>query len=438
MSQPESPSQATPQARSEATIGRYDFVVPSLIRFGEGRVVDVGEVAKLYGQRAWIVGGCRSFRDSSTRESIEASLRTAGIGFEIVATTCGEPTVDQVASVLASLPWGFRPADPHGIVMVAVGGGSTIDLAKAVAALATNMPDDVDENRRTLSDFDAIVVDHLEGVGRGFPIQHWPLPLVALPTTAGTGAEATRNAVLSCPRRRFKKSMRSPMMVPRAVIVDPELSASCDRATIAAAGLDCITQLIESFICRLKQPLPRSLVLESLPRAVQALPTLLKAASVDAAGPAGSSAEVRAARSAMSHAALVSGIALTNSGLGMAHGVAAALGIECGTPHGVACALLLPVALRVNCQAAQADLAILERAIDSTASADDGTAAEALVKRIESLCREAGGPQKLAEIGLQRERIQWLAENSHGASMRGNPVQLRTEELQMILAEMFA
>ena len=140
----------------------------------------------------------------------------------------------------------------------------------------------------------------------------------------------------------------------------------------------------------------------------------------------------------MSHAALVSGIALTNSGLGMAHGVAAALGIECGTPHGVACALLLPVALRVNCQVAQADLAILERAIDSTTSADDGTAAESFVKRIESLCREAGGPQKLAEIGFKRERIQWLAENSHGLSMRGNPVQLTTEELRLILAERFA
>ncbi len=438
MNQPQTSSRATPQARSAATIGPYDFVIPSLIRFGEGRVVDVGEVVKLYGQRAWIVGGGRSFRDSSTRASIEASLQAAGIGWESVATTSGEPTVDQVASVLASLPQGFHPAEPHGIVVVAVGGGSTIDLAKAVAALATNMPDDVGRNWRTFSDFDAIVVDHLEGVGRGFSIRHWPLPLVALPTTAGTGAEATRNAVLSCPRRRFKKSIRSPMMVPRAVIIDPELTASCDRVTIAAAGLDCITQLIESFICRYKQPLPRSLVLESLPRAVQALPTLLRAASLDAAGPAGSSAEVRAARSAMSHAALVSGIALTNSGLGMAHGVAAALGIECGTPHGVACALLLPVALRVNCQVAQADLAILERAIDSTTSADDGTAAESFVKRIESLCREAGGPQKLAEIGFKRERIQWLAENSHGLSMRGNPVQLTTEELRLILAERFA
>ncbi|NBT13628.1 MAG: iron-containing alcohol dehydrogenase, partial [Planctomycetia bacterium] len=172
---------------------------------------------------------------------------------------------------------------------------------------------------------------HLEGVGQR-TIGRWPLPVVAVPTTAGTGAEATRNAVIACPRRRFKKSMRSPLMVPRAAVIDAELGVDCDHATTAAAGLDAITQLIESFVCRFARPVPRALVLDALPRALAALPrALADRADVDA-------------RAALAHAAFLSGVALANSGLGMAHGVAAALGIECGTPHGLACAVMLPTA----------------------------------------------------------------------------------------------
>jgi alcohol dehydrogenase class IV len=215
--------------------------------------------------------------------------------------------------------------------------------------------------------------------------------------------------------------MRSPLMVPRAVIIDPALGAGCARATTAAAGLDAITQLIESFICRFARPVPRALVLDALPRALEALPRLL-------ADP-----DDLHARAAMSHAAFVSGVALTNSGLGMAHGVAAALGIECGTPHGVACALMLPVALRVNAAAAGHDLAALERAVDPAAVGDDGTCAAAFVGRIERLCREAGVPERLAELGLARDRIAWLADNSGGASMRGNPVELDPARLRPIL-----
>ena len=118
----------------------------------------------------------------------------------------------------------------------------------------------------------------------------------------------------------------------------------------------------------------------------------------------------------------------------MAHGVAAALGIECGTPHGLACALMLPVAMRVNASVAERDLATLERAVDPEASdADDATLAKAFVRRIERLCREAGVPQRLADVGLARDRIAWLAENSGGASMRGNPVELDPRRLEAIL-----
>ena len=409
---------------SVAPVAAYDFVVPPLIRFGAGRIAEIGDVVGLWGRRAWIVGGGRSLTASGAQQRIDASFSAAGIASEVIATTEGEPTVDQVAAILARLPRGDRT----GVVVVAVGGGATIDLAKAVAALATNMPDTTTPDH---GQFDSLVVDHLEGVGRGLTIKHWPLPLVAVPTTAGPGAEATRNAVISCPRRRFKKSMRSPMMVPRAAIVDPVLTESCDRSTVAASGLDCITQLIESFVCRFSQPLPRSLVMEALPRAFDSLPRLL------AADRAAFPAEQRAAdRGAMSHAALLSGIALTNSGLGMAHGVAAALGVACGMPHGMACALMLPVAVRVNREAARDDFALLEQLIAPDASRDTAMAADAFVARIERLCREAGGPQRLSEAGVAADRIDWLAENSGGMSMRGNPVHLGVAELRSVLAAM--
>ena len=390
----------------------YDLALPPIVRFGVGRVAEIGAVVGLLGHRAWLVGGRRSLLDSPARPGLEASLDAAGIEHRVIATTDGEPTVLQVATALAGVPSGSHA----GTVVVAVGGGAAIDLAKAVAALATNC----DLARATAHDLEAVVTDHLEGVGTR-SITRWPLPVVAIPTTAGTGAEATRNAVISSPRRRFKKSMRSPLMVPRAVIIDPALGAGCARATTAAAGLDAITQLIESFICRFARPVPRALVLDALPRALEALPRLL-------ADP-----DDLHARAAMSHAAFVSGVALTNSGLGMAHGVAAALGIECGTPHGVACALMLPVALRVNAAAAGRDLAVLERAVDPAAAGDDGTCAAVFVARIERLCREAGVPERLAELGLARDRIAWLADNSGGASMRGNPVELDPARLRPIL-----
>jgi len=215
--------------------------------------------------------------------------------------------------------------------------------------------------------------------------------------------------------------MRSPLMVPVAAIVDPALTVSCDRPTTAASGLDCITQLVESFICRFRQPLPRALVREALPRALAALPRVL-------ANPAD-----LAARGDMSHAALVSGMALTNSGLGMAHGVAAALGIECGTPHGVACGLMLPLAVATNRPACRDEFAILERAIDARAAADPDAAADAFVRRIDQLCSVAGIPRRLSEVGLDRGRLHWLAENSGGASMRGNPVSLDPAALFPIL-----
>lgn len=409
-----------------APLDAYEFAAPPLIRFGAGASGATGGIAAAWGRQAWIVGGGRSLAASGAADGVLGSLTAAGVEQRLVASSRGEPTIDQVAEALAAV----ADIPREGVVVVAVGGGATIDLAKAIAALATNVPSSVAAGGG--ASLDAAIVDHLEGVGRGLALCHWPLPVIAIPTTAGTGAEATRNAVIACPRRRFKKSLRSPMLVPRAAVVDPDLTASCPRETLAASGLDCITQLIEAFVCRFAKPLPRCLVLEALPRAMAALPRLL---DPDAAAADDDDASGRAAdRAAMSHAALLSGLALANSGLGLAHGVAAALGAAHGTPHGVACAVMLPVAVRANRPVAAADFAALERAIDPTAAADDAAAADAFVDRIARLCQAAGTPRRLTALGVTADDLDWLAEHSGGSSMRGNPVQLTPAELRAILA----
>jgi alcohol dehydrogenase class IV len=298
-----------------------------------------------------------------------------------------------------------------GDFVLAIGGGSAIDLAKAVAALATNPAGDT-------------VRDFLEGVGRGLQIANPPLPVVAVPTTAGTGSEATKNAVISSYDPHFKKSLRSDLMIPRLVLVDPELTIGLPPATTAQTGLDAITQLVESYISRRARPIPQALALAALPAAVAALPVAVRDGSD------------RPAREAMAHAALISGICLANSGLGMAHGVAAALGVHCRMAHGLACAVMLPATLAANRNVAEARLAELGRALGWPAGSD-AEAADFFCQQIRQLCRELGVPARLSELGVRREQIPDLVRDSRGNSMSANPRDVPDAELQQILEGMW-
>jgi len=409
-------------------VGGYDLTVPPAIRFGWGRLAELAEVIPSLGTRALLVVGRTSFAQSGAEAVLAERLPQAGIEWEVVARSASEPTVADAAAAASEL----AARDLDAAVVVAVGGGATIDLAKAAAALAANV--DAAQPPRDRDAWEAFVVDHLEGVGRGLPIRRSPPPLVAVPTTAGTGAEATRNAVLSCPRRGFKKSLRSPLMVPRAVVVDPQLTCSSPPRVAAASGLDAITQLVESFVSCRATPVTRALAKSALAGALRALPGVV-AASGPQKTPAVSQAE-QAAREAMSHAALLSGIALANSGLGMAHGVAAALGIACGASHGEACAVMLPASIRVNLQQAASGYAELERLMTAAAPQDDLAAATCFLHRIEQLCDAVGGPRRLSAVGAEASMIPWLAENSGGNSMRGNPVEMTAERLQPVLEAM--
>jgi alcohol dehydrogenase class IV len=398
----------------------YDFLAPRQIVFGWGRRNELGRLLKPIARRAFVVCGSRTLEQAGLPEQLGELLRASGVEpIRVPRPAAHEPEVadvDDLARWLINHGAAAHAQQPGcleqpGCCLIAVGGGSTIDLAKAAAALATNSDG-------------ASVRDFLEGVGTGRSITRPPLPLVAIPTTAGTGSEATKNAVISSYDPPFKKSLRSDLMLPRLVLVDPELTVSVPPNITAWTGMDAITQLIESYVsCRAK-PIPQALALDGLRLAA---PAIIEAVRDGTS---------RSARERMSQAALLSGLALANSGLGLAHGVAAALGSCCRIPHGLACAVMLPVAMRVNRPACTTTFAAIASAITNQTFATTAAAADAAVETIDGLCRDLGIPRRLSELGVRAEQIPDLVAGSHGNSLSGNPREISDSELREILEGM--
>ena len=389
----------------------YDLLTPPRIAFGWGRRHELGALAKDLGTRAFLIYGARRLVDRGVLDALTRSLADASVEPIVVGSIHREPEVTDVDEQTTALR---RHDLRSGDFVVAVGGGAALDLAKATAAMATQ-PDA------------GSVRDFLEGVGSGRTLETAPLPLVALPTTAGTGSEATKNAVISHYDPNFKKSLRSDHMVPRLALIDPELHVSVPPETTAYTGMDAITQLIESYVSCRARPLPQALAIEGLRSALPAI------------GTAVSNGDHRAAREGMAHAALLSGIALANSGLGMAHGVAAALGTQCRVPHGLACAVMLPVALRTNRDAALEPLADLgEQLLEGESFTSRAAAADAFVECIDALCEAVAIPRTLTSLGVGPDDIPALVAGSRGNSMNGNPRALSDAELETILTGMLA
>ncbi len=388
---------------------QYDFIAPGRIVFGWGRRTEIGVLSRHLGRRALVFCGLPDAQAAAILPAIAEALHAEQIDVIEVGAIDHEPEaadVDEAAAGLRELGAGA------GDFLLALGGGAAIDLAKAVAAMAVT------------DDHDA-VADYLEGVGRGLNLQRNPLPLMAVPTTAGTGAEATYNAVISSYDPPWKKSLRDPRLMPRIALVDPELCVSVPPAVTAASGMDAITQLIESYISRKAQPIPQALCLQGLRLAV---PAIVEAVENGASRPA---------REQMSHAALLSGMALANSGLGLAHGVAPALGTHCRVPHGAACALMLPVALRINREARRDELARLAHVLFGVRfQQSPEEAVDRLIEEIERLCGRVGVPRRLSEVGVKPEQIPAIARDSFGNSMRGNPVELTEPQVVEILREL--
>ncbi len=249
----------------------------------------------------------------------------------------------------------------------------------------------------------------------------WSHPTDDFQPAANTEATQIKDSAPSVtPAKPYKKSLRSEFMVPSLVLVDPELTVSLPPGLTTLTGMDAITQLIESFVSRRAAPIPQALCLQGLKLAIPALPIAVKDGSS------------RPAREAMAHAALLSGIALANSGLGFAHGVAAALGVTCQIPHGLACAVLLPAALHVNLSVCTRQFAELERLFDPD-SGHDTVAANAFVDRIESLCALLEIPSRLRDLGVRQDQLAELVPGSRGNSMSGNPRDISDQKLAQII-----
>jgi alcohol dehydrogenase class IV len=312
---------------------------------------------------------------------------------EVFARGKGEPTVALVDEAAAQA----RRLKPG--LIISLGGGSVMDTGKAVAALAVN-PDSVR--------------DYLEGLGSRSTLDAAPLPHIAVPTTAGTGAEATRNAVIAAPDAGVKRSMRFDGMLPAVALLDPALTLSVPHAATAAGGLDTLTQLIEVCISAKRKPAVTALALQTLPLVRAALPACY--------------AEPKnlKARSAMLLASFISGVSLANAGLAMAHGIAAALGALHNVPHGLACGILLPATLRYNRGACEPELAAALAAF-----LNEGTVAgdviETGIAEIERLQRQIGVPGDLRHLKLDAVALQEIATGSMGSSMSGNPIPMTPE-----------
>lgn len=404
----------------------YDFYAPGRITFGWGRRSELASIVAQLGTRAFVVSGSRTLETSGQLGTLIDQVKAEGCDCQHVTTISHEPEVSDVDNLVADL---VGRGAGSGDCLVAVGGGSAIDLAKAAAALVTNRES-------------STVKDYLEGVGAGLTIDASPLPLIAMPTTAGTGTEATKNAVISSYDPPFKKSLRSPLMIPNAVLIDPELSVGLSPKTTAYTGMDAITQLLESLISNRAQPIPQALCLQGL---ALAIPAIVEAVENGSSRPA---------REAMAHAAVLSGLALANSGLGMAHGVAAALGVHARVPHGLACAVMLPVTLETNREVALTQLAHAGRTMkqamlgsdlpdsesrqlaQSSNIDHDDEAADFAIQMVQSLCRRIGIPTTLTQLGVTAEQLPAIVASSRGNSMSGNPRTLSDDELTAILQNM--
>jgi alcohol dehydrogenase class IV len=381
---------------------RFEFATATRIVFGAGTVREVAPEAARLGRRPLVVTGGSPGR----ADPLVEALRANGLAPATFAVP-GEPTVALVAE-------GVRQARAAGCdVVVGFGGGSALDAAKAVAAMLTNPGD---------------LYDYLEVVGRGQPLPARPAPVVAVPTTAGTGAEVTRNAVLASPAHRVKVSLRSPLMLPVLAVVDPALAASMPFAVAASTGLDALTQVMEPFVSHRANALTDGLCREGMARAAR---SLVRACEEGADA---------AAREDMALASLFGGLALANAALGAVHGFAGPIGGRWAAPHGIVCARLLPFVMEANVRALQARapgaeaLARYDEVGRLLTGRPAATAADA-VAWVHAVSARLRVPP-LSAFGLTAADVPAVVEQAKQASsMKGNPISLTDAALADVLTQ---
>ncbi len=379
---------------------RFEFATAARVVFGPGVAREAGALARGFGTRALVVTG----RDMARAATVLEACATAGVAIETFAVD-REPDVALVERGVAAA----RASAAE--LVIGCGGGSAIDTAKAISALVAN---------------DGPVLDYLEVIGRGRPLGRPGLPVVAIPTTAGTGSEVTRNAVIASPEHHVKVSLRHASMLPRVALVDPELTYGLPAALTASTGLDALTQLIEPYLSQRATPITDALCADGIPRAARALPIAVQ------------SPRNTEAREAMALASLFGGLALANAGLGAVHGFAGPIGGAFPAPHGAICAALLPHVLAGNLDAIdrRAPSHPVRPRFDAVARWLTGRATAAAadaVAWIRALIADLH-VAPLSAYGVTRADVPELVERaSRSSSMKGNPIVLERDELARIL-----
>jgi len=379
---------------------RFEFATSTRILFGCGEVRQVAPAAKEMGGRAMLVAG----RLPESAAILVEGLKKEGIG----CVSWGVRAEPSLALVRQGVDLARQEKCD---LVIAFGGGSSIDAGKAIAALLANGGE---------------LNDYLEVIGKGQPLQNPSVPFIAVPTTAGTGSEVTRNAVLASPEERVKVSLRSPKMLARLAVVDPELTLDLPPALTASTGLDALTQLIEPYVSIRANPLTDGFCLEGLRRVSRSLRRAYHCGSDIAA------------REFMSLASLLGGLALANAGLGVVHGFAAPIGGMFDAPHGAVCAALLPHGMAVNIRASRTrtpDGETLRRfeAVARLLTGKPDALAEEGVEWVRGLCSELQIPP-LSSYGIQEGDVPTLVDKaSKASSMKGNPISLTMDELREVL-----
>jgi alcohol dehydrogenase class IV len=380
----------------------FEFATANRIVFGAGKLNELGRLIEQNRKHFLLVRGQSSDAIPRVR-NILSSLDSSISEFQVH----GEPTIDVVRA-------GLEAAQDCDTV-IGLGGGSVLDTGKAISALVTNPGE---------------ITDYLEVVGKGRPLVNPPLPYIAIPTTSGTGTEVTRNAVIEATDQNVKVSLRSPLMLPRLALIDPELTYSLPPEITAATGLDALTQLIEPFVSIKANPMTNAICREGIQNAARSLKRAYENGSD------------QQARQGMSLAALCGGLALANAGLGAVHGFAGALGGMLHAPHGAICARLLPFVMEANLRALQARQpghpAIARyQEIAKILTGDGSAATQEGVEWVSRVVIELKIPQ-LSQYGMNKEQFSEAVEKTiRSSSFKGNPILLNAMELAEILEKAF-
>ncbi len=369
----------------------YSFLSPLNIIIGENESLNLVKYVKP-NQKVLLFHG-KSIKSNNTFIKIIENLKDIS-DFDSYQIESGEPTpkmVDDAADFAKKI---------YADIIIGIGGGSVLDIAKAVCALATN---------------EGNVIDYLEGVGTGKLVENQPLKFIAIPTTSGTGTEVTKNSVISSVEKSFKKSMRADSMIADITIIDYTLTMGLPKSITASSGMDAICQLIESYTTRHSNPITDALSLHHAKLTVGAIASAYEN-------------DDKNSREIMSVGAMVSGLCLANSGLGIAHGLAAGLGATLGIPHGYACGLLLPFAMEFNFKRGVKKYAALGEAFYNKKFDSEDIACKHAIKRIKELNKAVNIPSDLKKYNLTTDDIERAAKASMGSSMSKNPVEVTLDD----------